>query len=140
MTQQNELDKPTMEFLYENIDINSEVQQDNNVELNLNSIVSVSDSKNSNSKHHRVFINRQHSSTNSDKTSRSQSFTSLMADFRQDINRVSPFSRSGALMEHFLERITPLRHWYIYPNDKYNKYRALPSRRLLNAKLPLMFW
>ena len=103
MTQQNELDKPTMEFLYENIDINSEVQQDNNVELNLNSVVSVSGSKNSNSKHHRVFINRQHSSTNSDKTSRSQSFTSLMADFRQDIN--SFFLLGSALMEHFREGI-----------------------------------
>ena len=41
---------------------------------------------------------------------RAQSFTSLMADLRQDINRVSSFN--NALMEHFLEGIALLRHWY----------------------------
>ena len=34
--------------------------------------------------------------------------TSLKADLCQDINRVSSFR--GALMEHFLEGIAPLRH------------------------------
>ena len=38
--------------------------------------------------------------------SRAHSFTSLMADLHQDINRVS---LSGSLMENFLEEIAPLR-------------------------------
>ena len=49
---------------------------------------------------------------------RAKSFTSLMADLRQDINRVSSFRRKGALMEHFFEGIALLRHWYINPNEK----------------------
>ena len=27
-------------------------------------------------------------------------------------------------MEHFLEGIAPLRHWYINPNEKSNKYKS----------------
>ena len=63
---------------------------------------------------------------------------------------------AGALMKHFLEGIAPLRHWYIKPNEKSNKYkifssqltyqspnRAFPSRKcfirqLLNAKPQFM--
>ena len=54
---------------------------------------------------------------------RAQSFTSLMTDLHQDINRVSSFI-VGALMEHFLEGIAPLRHWYINLNEKSNKYKS----------------
>ena len=53
---------------------------------------------------------------------RAQTFTALKADLRQDINRVSSFNR-GALMDHFIEGIAPLRHWYINPNEKSNKYK-----------------
>ena len=45
--------------------------------------------------------------TSIDIISRVQSFTSLMADLRQDINRVSSYSRC-AIMEHFIEEIAPL--------------------------------
>ena len=31
---------------------------------------------------------------------------------------------AGALMEHSLEGIAPLRHWYINPNEKSNKYKS----------------
>ena len=48
---------------------------------------------------------------------RSQSFTSLMTDLCQDINRVNLYL-AGALMEHLLEGIAPLRHWNINPNEK----------------------
>ena len=46
-------------------------------------------------------------------------------------------------MEHFLERITPLRDWYINPNEKSNKSSPLsqgnvPLMHLLNAKTPFM--
>ena len=44
-----------------------------------------------------------------------QSFTSLMADIRH---------LAGALVEHFLEGIAPLGHWYINPNKKRNKYNS----------------
>ena len=40
---------------------------------------------------------------------RAQSLISLMAHLRQDINRI--FHLAGALMEHFLEGIAPLRLW-----------------------------
>ena len=58
-------------------------------------------------------------------------------------------------MEHFLEGIAWLRHWYINPNEKSNKYKSsllslltkdltedflqgyVPLRHLLNAKLHL---
>ena len=43
-------------------------------------------------------------------------------DLRQDINRVSS-NLAGALMEHFLEGIALLRHCYINPNEKRNKYK-----------------
>ena len=61
-------------------------------------------------------------------------------------------------MEHFLEVIAPLRHWYISPNEKSNKYKSsllslltkaltehflqgkVPLRHLLNAKPPFMSW
>ena len=58
---------------------------------------------------------------------RAKSFsTSLMADLHQDLNRVSSFSRcSNGIL---LEGITPLRNWYINPNEKSNKYKSsLPS-------------
>ena len=82
---------------------------------------------------------------------RAQSFTSLMEDLHQDINIVSSFS-AGALMEHLREGIASLRHWYINPNEKSNKYKSsllsyltkvlmehfrqgnIPLRHLLNAK------
>ena len=31
---------------------------------------------------------------------------------------------AGALMEHFLEGIAPLRYWYINPNEQSNKYKS----------------
>ena len=31
---------------------------------------------------------------------------------------------AGVLMEHFLEGIAPLRHWYIDPDEKTNKYKS----------------
>ena len=31
---------------------------------------------------------------------------------------------AGALMEHFLEGIAPLRHQYINPNERSNKYKS----------------
>ena len=43
-------------------------------------------------------------------------------------------------MEHFLEGIAPLRHWYINPNENRNKYKSsLPSLtyQSLNGALPL---
>ena len=62
-------------------------------------------------------------------------------------------------MEHFLEGIAPLRHWYINPNEKSNKYKSslllrkltkaltehflqgnVPLRHLLNTKSPFMSW
>ena len=57
-------------------------------------------------------------------------------------------------MEHFIEIIALLRHWYINPNDKSNKYKCsltkalmehflqgnVPLRHLLNAKSPFMSW
>ena len=61
---------------------------------------------------------------------------------------------AGALMEHFLEGIALLRHWYINPIEKSNKYKSslmsqiikaltehfllgnIPLRHLLNAKPP----
>ena len=61
-------------------------------------------------------------------------------------------------MGHFLEGIAPLRHWYINPNEKRNKYKSsllsefskalmdhflqgsVPLRYLLNAKPPFMSW
>ena len=47
-----------------------------------------------------------------------KSFTSLTADFHQDINRV------GVLMEHFFEGSALLKHWYINPSEKSNKYKS----------------
>ena len=58
-------------------------------------------------------------------------------------------------MEHFLEGIAPLRHWYINPIEKSNKYKSSFLSQLtksltehflqgnvllLNAKPPLMSW
>ena len=66
------------------------------------------------------------------------------------------FILAGALMEHFLEIIALLRHWYINPNEKSDKYKSsllglltkaltehflqgnVPLRHLLNAKPPFM--
>ena len=44
----------------------------------------------------------------------------------------------GALMEHFLEGIAPLRHWYINPNEKSNKCKSSLLSQLikLNGALP----
>ena len=49
------------------------------------------------------------------KVLRAESFTSLMANLRH---------LPSALMEHFLEEIALLRHWYINPNEKRNKYKS----------------
>ena len=57
---------------------------------------------------------------------RAQSFTSLMSDLHQDINRVSSLMSTwvpSALMENFLERIAFLRHWFINQNEESNKYK-----------------
>ena len=61
-------------------------------------------------------------------------------------------------MEHFLEGIAPLRHWYINPNEKINKCKSsllskltkaltehflqgyVPLRHLLNEKPLFMSW
>ena len=67
-----------------------------------------------------------------------------MAYLHQDIvvNRVFSLS-TDALLQHFLEEIAPLRHWYINANENSNKYKtsilsqlkyqclkgALPSRK-----------
>ena len=45
-------------------------------------------------------------------TYKAQSFTSLMADICKDI-KIFFLHLEGSLMEHFLEKIAPLRHWYI---------------------------
>ena len=59
---------------------------------------------------------------------RAQSFTFLMADLCQDINR--GIYLAGALMEHFLKVIAPpLRHWHINPNEKSNKYKSSFSEK-----------
>ena len=50
-------------------------------------------------------------------TYRAQSFSSSMADLRQDINRVSTFSSC-------LNGTFPWRNWYINPNEKSNKYKS----------------
>ena len=68
------------------------------------------------------------------------------------------FHLAGAKMKHFLERIAPLRHLYINPNEKSNKYKSsllslctkaltehflqgnVPLRDLLNAKSLFMSW
>ena len=34
---------------------------------------------------------------------------------------------AGALIEHFLEGIDPIRHWYIIPNEKTKKKSSLLS-------------
>ena len=42
-------------------------------------------------------------------------------------------------MEHFLEGIVPLRHWYNYPNEKSNKYKSSLQSKFtkgLNRALP----
>ena len=55
---------------------------------------------------------------------RVQSFTSLEADLHQVKTKAEVLHLAGALVEHFLEGITPLRHWYINPNEKSNKYKS----------------
>ena len=49
--------------------------------------------------------------------------TSLMADLRQDINRFPSFSRclNGTFP---CRNCSIIRHWYINPNDKSNKYKS----------------
>ena len=42
---------------------------------------------------------------------KAQSFTFLMADICKDIKKFF-LHLEGSLMEHFLEKIAPLRHWY----------------------------
>ena len=57
-------------------------------------------------------------------------FFSLMADdfnLRQDIKRGS--LDGNALMEPFLDEITPLRNWYINPNEKRIKCRSSLLRK-----------
>ena len=36
-------------------------------------------------------------------------------------------------MEHFLEGIDPLRHWYINPNEKSNNYKSSLLSQLIKA-------
>ena len=56
-------------------------------------------------------------------SSGTKSFTSLMADLRQDI--LTEFLHwAGLLMQHFLEGIALLRHCYNNPNEKSNKYKS----------------
>ena len=42
---------------------------------------------------------------------KAKSFTSLIADICKDIKKIF-LHLEGSLMEHFLEKIAPLRHWY----------------------------
>ena len=44
-----------------------------------------------------------------------------LVDICEDINRASPIIRYF-FMEHFLEGIALLRHWYINPNDFVQKF------------------
>ena len=37
-------------------------------------------------------------------------------------NHTQSLHLAGALMEHFLEGIAPLKHRYINPNERINKY------------------
>ena len=37
---------------------------------------------------------------------------------------LSAMHLAGALMEHFLQGIAPLRHWYINPNEMSNRYKS----------------
>ena len=64
--------------------------------------------------------------------SEAQSFTSLMTDLHQDINRVSSFSK--CLIENFLGEIVPLRHWYINPNEKTQNLCLCLDRDLTSIK------
>ena len=48
-----------------------------------------------------------------------------MADFRQDINRVSSSSR--CLIEQILEGIVPLKDWYILPKWEYQQVKFFSS-------------
>ena len=43
---------------------------------------------------------------------------------------------AGALMEHFLKGIAPLRHWYFNPNDKDNEYKSSLTYKNLNGVIP----
>ena len=81
---------------------------------------------------------------------------SFMADLSQDISGGFTFSR--CLYGTLPWRNAPLRHWYINPNEKSNKYKSyllnkltnalidhflqgnVPLRQLLNAKPPFMSW
>ena len=45
---------------------------------------------------------------------RGQSFTTFMTDLCRDINRVECLHLAGALMEHFIEGIAPLRQCFIH--------------------------
>ena len=51
-----------------------------------------------------------------------QLFTSLKVDLCQDIKEF--IHLADALMEHLLEEIALLRHWYVNPNEKSNKYKS----------------
>ena len=49
-----------------------------------------------------------------------------MADLRRDL--YTEFRHlAGAIMEYFLERIAPLRHWYIDPNTSLLFLVKLPN-------------
>ena len=55
--------------------------------------------------------------------SSAESFTSLRSLSR---HKQSLFLYlASAIVEHFLERIASLRHWYINPNENSNKYTSL---------------
>lgn len=40
---------------------------------------------------------------------------------------------AGVLMEHFLDGIAPLKHWYINANEKRNKYKSSLQSSLSKA-------
>ena len=52
----------------------------------------------------------------------------------------SPSRHKQSFFIYFLEGITPLKHWYINPNEKTNKYLQILSSKLtyqsLNGALP----
>ena len=55
-------------------------------------------------------------------TFRTQSFAPLMEDLIK--KQCFCFHLGISSMEHYLEGFAPLRHWYINPNEKSNKYKS----------------
>ena len=50
-----------------------------------------------------------------------------------DVRQTEFLHLAGVLMENFLERIAPLRLWYINPNVKSNKYKSALLSELSKA-------